>query len=166
MQFDGEKIMIGGIAAAEIAERYGTPTYVYDEQKIRANYRRAYQAFAKHYPDFQFFYAVKCCNNPAIVNILRQEGAGADCASVNEILLAKSVGLSGEQVMFSGNFLSDADIQQGLESGVIFNLDDISILPRLLKFGTPEMISFRVNRTASRISHLLLSSFHSHSYGS
>ena len=145
MQFDGEKIMIGGIAAAEIAERYGTPTYVYDEQKIRANYRRAYQAFAKHYPDFQFFYAVKCCNNPAIVNILRQEGAGADCASVNEILLAKSVGLSGEQVMFSGNFLSDADIQQGLESGVIFNLDDISILPRLLKFGTPEMISFRVN---------------------
>ena len=79
------------------------------------------------------------------VNILRQEGAGADCASVNEILLAKSVGLSGEQVMFSGNFLSDADIQQGLESGVIFNLDDISILPRLLKFGTPEMISFRVN---------------------
>ncbi|MBR2433935.1 MAG: diaminopimelate decarboxylase, partial [Lentisphaeria bacterium] len=35
--------------------------------------------------------------------------------------------------------------RQGLESGVIFNLDDISILPRLLKFGTPEMISFRVN---------------------
>ena len=58
MQFDGEKIMIGGIAAAEIAERYGTPTYVYDEQKIRANYRRAYQAFAKHYPGFQCFYAV------------------------------------------------------------------------------------------------------------
>ncbi len=145
MNFNGETIMIGGIPAAELAERYGTPTYVYDEQKIRENYRRAYNAFAKHYPDFQFFYAVKCCNNPAIVNILRQEGAGADCASVNEILLAKSVGLSGEQVMFSGNFLSDEDIKQGLESGVIFNLDDISILPRLLKFGTPEMISFRVN---------------------
>ena len=145
MRFDGDRIMIGGISAAEIAARYGTPTYVYDEQKIRANYRRAYNAFAKHYPDFQFFYAVKCCNNPAIVNVLRQEGAGADCASVNEILLAKSVGLTGEQVMFSGNFLSDDDIRQGLESGVIFNLDDISILPRLLKFGTPEMISFRVN---------------------
>ena len=145
MKFEGEKITIGGIPAAELAAQYGTPTYVYDEQKIRENYRRAYNAFAKHYPDFQFFYAVKCCNNPAIVNILRQEGAGADCASVNEILLAKSVGLSGEQVMFSGNFLSDEDIRQGLESGVIFNLDDIAILPRLLKFGTPEMISFRVN---------------------
>jgi len=145
MNFQGDQITVGGMPVTELAARFGTPLYVYDEQKIRSNYRRAYQAFAKHYPDFQMFYAVKCCNNPAIVNIMRQEGAGADCASVNEILLAKSVGLSGEKVMFSGNFLSDDDIRQGLESGVIFNLDDISILPRLLKFGTPEMISFRVN---------------------
>ena len=99
----------------------------------------------KHYPDFKMFYAVKSCNNPAIVNILRQEGAGVDAASVNEILLAKHVGLGGEDVMFSGNFLSDDDIRQGLESGVIFNLDDISLLPRLLKFGKPEILSFRVN---------------------
>ncbi|MEI3003451.1 MAG: diaminopimelate decarboxylase [Victivallales bacterium] len=108
-------------------------------------YRRAFNAFAKHYPDFKMFYAVKSCNNPAIVNILRQEGAGVDAASVNEILLAKHVGLGGEDVMFSGNFLSDDDIRQGLESGVIFNLDDISLLPRLLKFGKPEILSFRVN---------------------
>ena len=145
MKFIGDQIAVGNIPVTELAAQYGTPTYVYDEQKIRSNYRRAYNAFAKHYPDFKMFYAVKCCNNPAIVNIMRQEGAGADCASVNEILLAKSVGLSGEDVMFSGNFLSDSDIKQGLESGVIFNLDDISILPRLLKFGKPDMISFRVN---------------------
>ncbi len=145
MKFIGENIAVGGVPVKDLASRFGTPLYVYDEEKIRANYRRAYQAFAKHYPDFEMFYAVKCCNNPAIVNIMRQEGAGADCASVNEILLAKSVGLSGEKVMFSGNFLSDDDIRQGLESGVIFNLDDISTLPRLLKFGKPEMVSFRVN---------------------
>jgi diaminopimelate decarboxylase len=91
------------------------------------------------------FYAVKCCNNPAIVNILRQEGAGADCASVNEILLAKSVGLTGEDIMFSGNFLSDEDLKQGIETGAVINLDDESLFPRLLKFGVPEVISFRVN---------------------
>ena len=145
MKFIGDKIAIGEIPVSELAERFGTPTYVYDEQKIRKNYRRAFNAFAKHYPDFKMFYAVKSCNNPAIVNILRQEGAGVDAASVNEILLAKHVGLGGEDVMFSGNFLSDEDIRQGLESGVIFNLDDISILPRLLKFGKPEILSFRVN---------------------
>ena len=145
MKFIGDKIAIGDIPAADIAAKFGTPTYVYDEQKIRKNYRRAFNAFAKHYPDFKMFYAVKSCNNPAIVNILRQEGAGVDAASVNEILLAKHVGLGGEDVMFSGNFLSDDDIRQGLESGVIFNLDDISLLPRLLKFGKPEILSFRVN---------------------
>ena len=145
MKFIGDKIAIGEIPAADIAAKFGTPTYVYDEQKIRKNYRRAFNAFAKHYPDFKMFYAVKSCNNPAIVNILRQEGAGVDAASVNEILLANHVGLGGEDVMFSGNFLSDDDIRQGLESGVIFNLDDISLLPRLLKFGKPEILSFRVN---------------------
>jgi diaminopimelate decarboxylase len=145
MKIIDEKIYIGDVSVEDIAETYGTPTYVYDEQRIRENYRRALSAFTEYYPDFRFFYAVKACNNPAIATILKEEGAGVDAASVNEILLAQEIGLGGEDVMFSGNFLSDDDIKRGLDSGVIFNLDDPSILPRVLKFGTPEMISFRVN---------------------
>lgn len=145
MHFENEKICVGDVNIEKIAEKYGTPTYVYDETKIRANYRRAFNAFSKYYPNFRFFFAVKACNNPAIGQILRQEGAGVDAASVNEILLAKELGLGGENVMFSGNFLSDDDIKRGLESNVIFNLDDISLLPRVLKFGKPEILSFRVN---------------------
>lgn len=145
MHIENSEIFIADRRVADLAAEFGTPLYVYDEQKIRENYRRAVDAFTRHYPDFRMFYAVKCCNNPAIVNILRQEGAGADCASVNEILLAKSVGLEGENIMFSGNFLSDEDIKAGLESGVVFNLDDESTLPRLLEFGVPEVLSFRIN---------------------
>ena len=145
MKIKDNKIHIGKVAVSDLAEEYGTPLYVYDEEKIRDNYRRAFNAFSKHYPDFRFFYAVKACNNPAIASILVSEGAGIDAASVNEILLAKQVGLGGEDVMFSGNFLSDEDIKKGLDSGVIFNLDDISLLPRVLKFGKPEILSFRVN---------------------
>lgn len=138
-------LTIADFAVRDLAETFGTPTYVYDEAKIRANFRRAKAAFCKYYPNFRFFYAVKACNNPAIATILKSEGAGMDCASVNEILLAKSIGVSGEDIMFSGNFLSDDDIIQGLESGAVFNLDDISILPRVLKFGVPERLCFRVN---------------------
>lgn len=145
MQFKDSKIFFEGISAADIAEQYGTPTYVYEENRIRENFRRAYDAFTKHYNDFRFFYAIKASNNLAIASILKDEGAGIDAASVNEILLAREIGLGGEDVMFSGNFLSDADIRQGLKSGVIFNLDDISILPRVLKYGTPEVLSFRIN---------------------
>ncbi len=145
MQIVNKQIQFEGVPAAVIAEKYGTPTYVYEEKRIRENFRRAVAAFTKHYPNFRMFYAIKCCNNLAVANILRQEGAGIDAASVNEILLAKAIGLGGEDVMFSGNFLSDDDIRQGLESGVIFNLDDASLLPRVLKFGKPELISFRIN---------------------
>ena len=145
MEFRNGNIFIGNLSVKELAQTYGTPTYVYDENKIRANYRKAFNAFKKYYDNCRFFYAVKACNNPAITSILKQEGAGIDAASVNEIMLAKSLGVSGDDVMFSGNFLSDDDIKQGLESDVIFNLDDISILPRVLKFGTPRMLSFRVN---------------------
>ncbi len=140
-----KQIYIGELKVQELAEKYGTPTYVYNEKKIRENFRKAYNAFSSHYPNFKFFYAIKACNNPAIASILKQEGAGIDAASINEIKLAKSIGLDGENVMFSGNFLSDDDIKEGLDSGVIFNIDDISILPRVLKIKKPEIISFRIN---------------------
>ena len=145
MRIDGQTILFEDVPAAAIAEEYGTPTYVYEEQRIRANFRRALTAFRKYYADFRFFYAIKACNNLAIANILRQEGAGIDAASVAEIQLAREIGLDGEDVMFSGNFLSDEDIRQGLDSGVIFNLDDASLLPRVLEHGRPEVLSFRVN---------------------
>jgi len=138
-------IFFEGVSAATIAEVHGTPTYVYEETRIRENFRRALKAFQSYYPDTRFFYAIKACNNLAVANILRQEGAGIDAASVNEILLAGKLGLGGENVMFSGNFLSDEDIRLGLESGVIFNLDDPSLLPRVLACGRPEVLSFRVN---------------------
>lgn len=145
MQIVNKHIQFEDVPASVIADTYGTPTYVYEESRIRQNFRRALEAFRKYYDDFRFFYAVKACNNLAIANILRQEGAGIDAASVNEILLAREIGLGGEDVMFSGNFLSDDDIRQGLESGVIFNLDDAALLPRVLKHGKPEILSFRVN---------------------
>jgi len=145
MRIEKQRIFIEDVPASVIAETYGTPTYVYEENRIRENFRRALRAFRTAYEDFRFFYAIKACNNLGIANILRDEGAGIDAASVYEIQLAQELGLGGEDVMFSGNFLSDDDICQGLESGVIFNLDDPALLPRVLKQGRPELLSFRVN---------------------
>ncbi|MBP5672636.1 MAG: diaminopimelate decarboxylase [Victivallales bacterium] len=145
MKIQNGQIYLEDVPVTLLAQTYGTPTYVYEENRIRDNFRRALKAFQKYYPNFRFFYAIKANNNLAVANILRQEGAGIDAASINEILLAQKLGLGGDNVMFSGNFLSDDDIQQGLKSGVIFNLDDISLLPRVLKFGKPEFLSFRLN---------------------
>lgn len=145
MRIDNDQIYVEDVPVTAIAETYGTPTYVYEENTIRENFRRALKAFSRYYEDFRFHYAIKANNNPAIAHILRQEGAGIDAASVNEILLAKKLGFSGDDIVFSGNFLSDDDIKAGLETGAVFNLDDLSLLPRLLKFGQPDILSFRVN---------------------
>ncbi len=145
MEIRNGTIYIGDVSARELARTYGTPTYVYDEEKIRRNYRRILETFTRYYDDFRLCYAVKGNDNLAVAHILRQEGAGIDAASANEILLAKELGLGGEDVIFSGNFLSDEDIAFGLASGVIFNLDDSALLPRLLRFGKPDLICFRVN---------------------
>lgn len=102
-------------------------------------------AFTSKYPNFKLYYAVKCNNNPTLVKLLLDAGAGIDASSANEIKLAKHLGLAGEDIIFSGNFLSDADIKEGLDAGVLFNLDDISLLPRVMSFGKPEVLSFRIN---------------------
>ena len=71
MEILDNRISIGGVSVEELANTYGTPLYVYDEARIRANFRRALEAFKRHYPDFRFFYAIKANNNLAIASILR-----------------------------------------------------------------------------------------------
>ncbi|MCK4338617.1 MAG: diaminopimelate decarboxylase [Candidatus Cloacimonetes bacterium] len=145
MKIRDDVISIGGVPISEIAEKYGTPTYVYDGEKIIKNYQTALNYARKYYSNFDFFYAIKACNNLQIANLLVKNGAGIDAASVNEIYLAKALGLNGNKIMFSGNFLSDEDLKVALESDVLINLDDISLFNRLKKIGLPEIICFRVN---------------------
>lgn len=145
MERKKSKIFFEGVSAESLAQEYGTPLYVYEVNRIRENYQRFFQAFRSRWSKFKVFYAVKANSNPAIAQILFQEGAHCDCASSNEIRLANQLGLSGAQILFSGNNLSDEDLKIGLATKALFNLDDLSLLPRLLKFGKPEVLSFRVN---------------------
>ena len=140
-----DELLIGGRAVSEIASTCGTPVYVTDEQRIRENCRRLKAAFEKGYGRFRLNYAVKANNNLAILNIVRQEGAGADCSCVEELTLASLAGFRSDQLLYSGNYNSDYELSQGAISGAAVNLDDIALLPRLVRHGTPEVLSFRVN---------------------
>lgn len=144
---------VGGVSALELAERYGTPLFVTDENRIRENFRRLRRAFQAHYSRFRVNYAVKSNNNLAILSILKSEGAGADCSSLEEIALARMVGYSARDVLYTGNYNSDGELRGALDAGVTVNLDDVDMLPRLLRFGTPEILSFRVNPGIGAGSH-------------
>ena len=60
----------------DLAHRFGTPLYVYSENRLRKNYRRLRDALQAQYDAYEIFYALKVNGNPAIVDILRSEGAG------------------------------------------------------------------------------------------
>lgn len=145
MNIEESRIFLGGISVEDLAQTYGTPTYVYDASRIRANYRRVQEAFRQHDPSVELFYAIKACDNLSIARILVDLGCGIDAASPNEIGLAQMLGVSPNKTMFSGNYVADEDLKYAYQSGAIINLDDIGSLARLLKFGRPDLLSFRVN---------------------
>ncbi|HOJ78271.1 MAG TPA: diaminopimelate decarboxylase [Bacillota bacterium] len=128
-----------------IIEQYPTPFHIYDERGIRANAKRLTQAFS-WVPGFKEYFAVKATPNPYLLNILKEEGFGADCSSLPELLLAERVGIVGEDIMFTSNDTPAEEFRKAMELGAIINLDDISHIAYLEEHaGIPELICFRYN---------------------
>jgi diaminopimelate decarboxylase len=134
----------------KIIEKYPTPFHVYDEKGIRENAKSLYKAFSwvrgRNNANFKNFFAVKACPNPYILKILKEEGMGADCSSLPELMLAEKAGIVGENIMFSSNDTPDNEFVKAKNLGAIINLDDISFIERLEKAaGIPDIICFRYN---------------------
>lgn len=134
-----------GCDTIELAKEFGTPLYVYSQSRIEENYKRLVAAYQKHYPNFQVYYAVKANNNPAIVKILGDLGAGADASCINEILIASHVGIGPDKILYSGVYNSNQDLKYAVENKVRLNLEDISQLLRLKNFEIPRFLCFRIN---------------------
>lgn len=109
----------------EIAEKYPTPFHLYDEKGIRDNVRRLKQAFSWN-KGYKEYFAVKATPNPYLMQILKEEGVGADCSSYTELLLSDKVGLNGSNIMFSSNVTPAEDFELAARLGAIINFDDIT----------------------------------------
>ena len=138
-------LYIGDCGSLELAEKYGTPIYVYDENAIRKRARALTEIFTKYYDRFKLYYAIKANNNLAILNILRQEGLGADCSCPAEIELALKAGFSKERILYSGIYHRDDELEYSAKSGVAVNLEDITQIERLVRYGKPEILCLRIN---------------------
>ena len=139
------KLVIEGQSVELLAKRFGTPIYVTSERRIRENFQRLRRAFTKNYKNFEILYAVKANNNPAIAKILASEGAGMDVCNPAEIWLARALKLAPSKMLYTGNYCTDEELRYGAKYCPRINLDDIALLPRLLKFKKPQVLSFRIN---------------------
>lgn len=123
-----------------------TPFYIYDEKGIRQNMREFTKAFSI-FPKFREHFAVKACPNPYILKILADEGCGADCSSLPELMLCRTAGIPGNHVIFTSNETPASEYKYAFEQGDIINLDDFTHIDYLKKnLGRlPDTICFRYN---------------------
>lgn len=129
----------------ELTNRFPTPFHLYDEAAIRANARALKAAFAWN-PGFKEYFAVKAAPNPYLMKVLKSEGFGADCSSLPELLLSGSIGLSGEEIIFTSNDTPASEYRKAVEMGAIINLDDITHIEFLEQCaGLPELVCCRYN---------------------
>lgn len=128
-----------------LIERYPTPFHLYDEAKIRANFRRLRETFAWA-PSFREHFAVKALPNPRIVQLLHEDGAGTDCSSTPELIISAAAGVKGEEIMLTSNDTPYEEFQKAIELGAVINLDDLSHLDYMAKHaGLPNLLCFRYN---------------------
>ena len=149
----------------EIASNIPTPFYLYDEQGIRENARALNKAFSWN-PGFVEYFAVKATPNPHIMALLKEEGIGADCSSMAELKLAKAVGLSGTDVMFTSNNTPIEEYAYAKEMGAVLNLDDITHVEFIHQnIGLPETICFRYNPGPLRSGNAIIGTPEEAKYG-
>ena len=131
----------------EIVRRYPTPFHLYDEKGMRENARRVNAAFSWN-GGFKEYFAVKATPTPALLKILRQEGCGADCSSMTELLMAEKCGFQGHEIMFSSNNTLPEEFRLADQLGAIINLDDLThvdFLEESLGGRVPETVLCRYN---------------------
>ena len=136
-------MMIGGKSAVEIAEEFGTPVYVTEEARVRENYRTIYNAFSR-YMDTRIHYACKANTNLAILRILEQEGSGIDAVSIGEVKTCLKAGFTPDRIMYTGVNVSDKELKEVSDLGVMINLDSVSEMERLAKIAPGHTVSFRI----------------------
>ncbi|MCR4620605.1 MAG: diaminopimelate decarboxylase [Clostridiales bacterium] len=129
----------------EIEKITPTPVHVYSQDEIIKQTLQVNTAFSWN-NGFREYYAVKACPTPGIISIMQQLDCGVDCASECELLLAKAMGFTGSQIMFSSNQTLPGEYSLAKQLGAIINLDDIGMIDFIqAECGIPEKICLRFN---------------------
>lgn len=158
--YQNQNLFAEGVALADIAAEFGTPTYVYS----RATIERHYKAFAEAAPsrDLLVCYAVKANSNIALLNLLARLGSGFDIVSEGELRRVLQAGGDAKKVVFSGVGKSVTEIEFALQTGIkCFNVESIPELERIQQVASRlniiAPISIRVNPDIDAKTHPYIS---------
>lgn len=144
------------LSSVELAERFGTPCYVYSRATLTRHFRAFDQALSGI--DHLICYAVKANSNLAVLNVLARLGAGFDIVSIGELERVLAAGGDSKKIIFSGVGKTAVEITRALEVDILsFNIESASELKRLRKLAKSldkkARISIRVNPNVDAKTH-------------
>jgi diaminopimelate decarboxylase len=140
----GSDLSVGGCLLNEIAQQFGTPSFVVDEAALRSRAREYRDAFASRHPRSRICFAAKACPSASIIRILAEEGLGCDVVGAGELRIALAAGMDPAGIVMHGNAKTDADIQAALDGSigyiVVDGFDDIDRIEKLARRPTPVLL--------------------------
>jgi diaminopimelate decarboxylase len=143
----------------DLAERFGTPLYVYHAEKIKEQYEKLTSGFSVI--DSKFFFACKALTNINILKYIHSLGCGIDCSSINEVKLALHTGVPSEKILYTSNGISFDEIQEAVGYGVHINIDSLSNLEKFgKKYGNSYPVGVRLRPNILAGGNLKISTGH------
>ena len=143
-------LVIGGCDVPELAARYGTPLYVFDEDTLRDRCRQFTQEFRSRHPETTVAYACKAYISPVLARIFMEEGLGLDVVSGGEMAVARTVSYPAEKVFFHGNNKTEEELKDALDWNigriVVDSFYELGLLDQLARdAGKVQEILIRVS---------------------
>lgn len=143
----------------DLAERFGTPLYVYHAEKIKEQYEKLVAGFSV--VDSKIFFACKALTNINILKYIDSLGCGIDCSSINEVKLALHAGVRSERILYTSNGISFEEIQEAVTCKVHINIDSLSNLEKFGKqYGDSYPVGVRIRPNILAGGNLKISTGH------
>lgn len=145
LEVKNQRLYIGKIDCQELAEKYGTPLYVYNFDRVAENIERLKKAFQKAKLNFKILFAQKANNSLSLLKFLKDKIDGIDVASPFEVKLARRANFPSESLSLTSPAISDEDLKEILKEKILINVDSFSQLEQIGKFTKNYQIGIRVN---------------------
>jgi diaminopimelate decarboxylase len=157
---EGKSLLLSGVSLTEVADRVGTPAFVYNAESIRERYRSLDSALTRI--PHRICFAVKANSNLAVLRILQELGAGADIVSAGELARALAAGFTPDRIVFSGVGKTGDELRAAVKAGIghlnVESREELELLGRIAEGEKAQVkVGIRVNPGVTTETHPYIS---------
>jgi len=144
MELKNNSYLVDGIPVTSLAEKYGSPVYIYETAVMEKQYKRLMKAFGDTRVKVNF--ACKALTNVNVLRFFKNLGSGLDAVSIQEVELALKAGFDPGDILYTPNCVSMEEIDEAVALGVGINIDNLVILEEFgIKYGSSVPVGVRIN---------------------